>query len=235
MREMLTLRRGPAPGAWRPSVVAVRAREAGGIEALLEAIEAHRAAEGPGRRLRAAPAGTDGVAGHPGHATHGARSTRRSEARDPPRQNAVPDRAVTPPANDAGAWRERLARMAATDGLCAALGITVEAGGPGTATVAMTVGPQHLNFNGGCHGGSIFALADSAFGLASNSHGPVASGIDAHLTFQAGVRLGDRLRAHAVEVRRARQIAFYRVEVVKLGEPSETPVSTFTGTVYVRA
>ena len=52
----------------------------------------------------------------------------------------------------------------------------------------MTVDARHLNFNGGCHGGAIFALADSAFGLASNSHGPVAVGIDAHITFQAPVR-----------------------------------------------
>ena len=38
----------------------------------------------------------------------------------------------------------------------------------------MTIDARHLNFNGGGHGGAIFALADSAFGLASNSHGPVA-------------------------------------------------------------
>jgi LAO/AO transport system ATPase/phenylacetic acid degradation protein PaaD len=226
MREMLTLRRLVPSVEWRPRVVAVRAREAGGIEALLEAIEAHRAAEGPGRRLRAPSTGT------PGHASHAVLQPKGSEGRDPPHQ-AVADRAVTPPEDDADAWRDRLAALAANDGLCATLGIAVEGGGPGSATVVMTVGPQHLNFNGGCHGGSIFALADSAFGLASNSHGPIASGIDAHLTFQAGVRLGDRLRAHAVEVRRARRIAFYRVEVVKLGEAGETPVSTFTGTVYV--
>ena len=58
-------------------------------------------------------------------------------------------------------------------------------------TLAMTVTPRHLNFNGGCHGGAVFALADTAFGLAANSHGPVAVGIDAHITFQAAVRSGD--------------------------------------------
>jgi LAO/AO transport system kinase len=41
----------------------------------------------------------------------------------------------------------------------------------GWATVRMTVGPQHLNFNGGCHGGAIFSLADTALGMACNSHG----------------------------------------------------------------
>ena len=227
MREMLTLRRQPAPGEWRPKVVAVRAREADGIAALLEAIEAHRAATPTGRRLRASSTATPGLGSQARVVPH------VDERHEQPRQSVL-GRAPPPPADDADAWRQRLAELAANDGLCAALGIAVEAGGPGTATVAMTVGPQHLNFNGGCHGGSIFALADSAFGLASNSHGPIASGIDAHLTFQAAVQLGDRLRAHAVEVRRARQIAFYRVEVVKLGEAGETPISTFTGTVYVR-
>ena len=143
-------------------------------------------------------------------------------------------RGPAPAPDDAEGWRRRLDGFARQDGLCAALGIAVEAGGPGRATVAMTVGAQHLNFNGGCHGGSIFALADSAFGLASNSHGPIASGIDAHLTYQAAVRSGDRLRARALELRRTRHVAFYRVEVVKLADGHETPVSTFTGTVYVK-
>ena len=208
MRGMLTLRRTLPEGAWTPQVVALRALESDGIDALLEAIEAHRLQEGVGRRLRAAEA----VTREPGMKTGG----------------------PAPAPGDAEGWRRRLDELARRDGLCTALGITVEAGGPGRATLAMTIGARHLNFNGGCHGGSIFALADSAFGLASNSHGPIASGIDAHLTFQAAVRLGDRLQARATELRRARHVAFYRVEVVKLSDGTETPVSTFTGTVYVK-
>ena len=79
----------------------------------------------------------------------------------------------------------------------------------------MTVEPRHLNFNGGCHGGAIFSLADSAFGLASNSHGPLASGIAAHITYQAGVRAGERLVARATEVSRSRRVAVYRIDVVR--------------------
>jgi hypothetical protein len=81
-----------------------------------------------------------------------------------------PDPATLAP-DDAGGWRARIGALAARDGLCAALGIVVRDGGPGRAEVAMRVEARHLNFNGGCHGGAIFALADSAFGLASNSHG----------------------------------------------------------------
>jgi len=137
---------------------------------------------------------------------------------------------------DADGWRNRIAGLLAKDGLCATLGITLRSGGPGRAEVAMTVDARHLNFNGGGHGGAVFALADSAFGLASNSHGPVASGIDAHITFQTAVRAGDTLVARAVEVQRSRRIGVYRIEVVRL-EPSggESGVSSFTGTVYIRA
>jgi len=100
--------------------------------------------------------------------------------------------------------------------------------------VAMRVDARHLNFNGGCHGGAIFALADSAFGLASNSHGPLAAGIDAHITFQAGVAAGDTLVARAVEVQRSRRIGVYRIDVVREDAGGETAVSSFTGTVYIR-
>ena len=101
----------------------------------------------------------------------------------------------------------------------------------------MTVDARHLNFNGGCHGGAIFALADSAFGLASNSHGPLASGIDAHITYQAGVRAGDRLVARATEVEP--QPADRRLPDRRrpAGAPDggETAVSSFTGTVSIKA
>lgn len=99
----------------------------------------------------------------------------------------------------------------------------------------MTVESRHLNFHGGCHGGAIFALADTAFGFASNSYGQVAVGIDAHVTFQVGVRAGDRLVARAAEVRRSRRIGVYEVDVACAHvDGREELVSRFTGTVYIR-
>jgi len=58
-----------------------------------------------------------------------------------------------------------LAQLAAKDRFARAMGVSFVDSGPGQATLAMTVGEQHLNFNGTCHGGAIFALADAAFGL----------------------------------------------------------------------
>jgi acyl-CoA thioesterase len=120
--------------------------------------------------------------------------------------------------------------LAAADPFVRSLGIRCTEAGAGTATVAMTVGPQHLNFNGTCHGGAVFTLADSAFGLASNSHGKMAAGIDAHITYQQAARAGDQLQAKAVEVSRSRKLAVYRIDVTR---SDGAVISSFTGTVYV--
>ena len=207
MREMLTLRRKDAASAWQPRVLAVSALARSGIDELLAALDAHREAMGVGRRRVASAPAT----------SHDAAAREIASL-------------------DAQGWRDRIAGLAARDGLCQTLGISVRDGGPGRAAVAMTVGARHLNFNGGCHGGAIFALADSAFGLASNSHGPLASGIAAHITYQVVVRVGDTLIARAVEVQRSKRIGVYRIDVVRpeaVGE--ETAVSSFTGTVSIRA
>jgi acyl-CoA thioesterase len=78
--------------------------------------------------------------------------------------------------------------------------------------------------------GAIFALADTAFGLASNSHGILAAGIDAHIAFPAPASTGEVLTATALEVSRSRRLAIYRVEV---HAGNGTLVAVFTGTVYI--
>jgi phenylacetic acid degradation protein PaaD len=128
--------------------------------------------------------------------------------------------------------QQRVAALAAKDRFAGAMGVTLVGGGPGHAKVAMTVREQHLNFNGSCHGGAIFALADAAFGLASNSHGLLAAGIDAHITYQAAANLGEELTAAAVEVSRSRKLAVYRIDVTRA---DGTMISSFTGTVYITA
>lgn len=125
---------------------------------------------------------------------------------------------------------ERVTRFAAADPFVRSLGIECVDGGPGRAVVRLRIAERHLNFNGSCHGGVIFALADTAFGLAANAYGRVAVGIDTHTTFVAAVQRGDVITATATEMSRSRRIAVYRVEVAR---EDGTVVSTFTGTVYV--
>lgn len=120
--------------------------------------------------------------------------------------------------------------FSARDGFMRNLGIEVVELGLGNAKVSMIVGPEHLNFNQTCHGGAVFALADSAFGVSSNSHGVLAAGIDAHITYNAAPRVGDRLTATSREISRTRKIAVYKIDV----EAEEAGlIATFTGTVYI--
>ncbi len=101
--------------------------------------------------------------------------------------------------------------------------------GEGHATLRMTVDRSHLNFHGACHGGALFALADGAFGLASNSHGVFAAGIDAHIAYHVAAREGDVLLARATEIARGRRVATYRVDVER---EDGARIASFTGTVY---
>lgn len=128
------------------------------------------------------------------------------------------------------AIKARVMRLAKADPYSSLLGTTCTECGPGLAVLQMQVTDQHLNFNGTCHGGAIFTLADTAFGLASNSHGAVAAAIDAHITYQVAVKSGDLLTARAVEVSRSRRLGVYRIDVTR-GDGK--PVSSFTGTVFI--
>lgn len=128
--------------------------------------------------------------------------------------------------------RARVMRLAGRDPFLLSLGVTCLDGGPGRAAVALMLRDEHLNFMGICHGGVIFTLADTAFGLAANSHGLTAAGIDTHMTYQVSARLGDTVTATAVEVSRSRKIAVYRVDVTR---GDGTILSVFTGTVYITA
>lgn len=121
-------------------------------------------------------------------------------------------------------------RNFATDPYIRALEAELLEAAPGRVTLRMRLRPQDINFNGTGHGGVIFGLADSAFGLASNSHGPVAAGIDAHIVYARAVREGDALTASARQVTDTPRLATYRVDVTK---DDDTIIATFTGTVYI--
>lgn len=123
-----------------------------------------------------------------------------------------------------------LAQLAGRDRFVNALGIEFIDGGPGRTTIRMTVRDEHLNFMGACHGGAIFALADTAFGLASNYLGIMSVGINAHITYSAPAKKGDMLTATAVELASSKHLATYRIDVTR-GD-GET-VALFTGTVYI--
>lgn len=94
-----------------------------------------------------------------------------------------------------------------------ALGMRIEAIGPGSATLTMTVRDDMLNGHDICHGGLVTTLADSAFAFACNAYNEVtvASGFDVNLVTAA--RLGDVLTAQASEVHKAGRTGVYDIEV----------------------
>jgi len=122
-----------------------------------------------------------------------------------------------------------LERLIARDAFARHLGLELIEAGEGTATVAMRVRPEHVNFWDSCHGGAIFSLADTALGLACNSYGSVAALIDSHMTFSVAVKAGERLTARAAEVSRTRKLGVYRMEVRR---DDGVLVASLTGTVY---
>ncbi len=93
------------------------------------------------------------------------------------------------------------------------LGMTIESCGPGRATVSMRIRPDMVNGHRICHGGLIFALADSAFAFACNSHGDNTVAAGAAIEFLAPGREGDLLRAIAQERWRAGKAGIYEIEV----------------------
>lgn len=111
--------------------------------------------------------------------------------------------------------RARRAVQALYDGDRASqmLGMKVLSCGPGRATVSMIVRPDMVNGHRICHGGLIFALADSAFAFACNSHGNNTVAAGAAIEFLAPGREGDVLRAIATERWRAGRAGVYEIEV----------------------
>ncbi len=103
--------------------------------------------------------------------------------------------------------------MWAEDRASASLGMRIEEVGPGRTVLSMIVAERMVNGHGMCHGGFIFALADSAMAFASNSHGQRAVAQHCAVTFLRPGRLGETLRAEAAERARAHRSAIYDVRV----------------------
>ncbi|WP_394836311.1 hydroxyphenylacetyl-CoA thioesterase PaaI [Pendulispora rubella] len=88
--------------------------------------------------------------------------------------------------------------MYARDKASQALGMTIVDVAPGCAHVSMVVRSDMLNGHQTCHGGFIFALADSAFAFACNSDNQVTVAAGCTIDYLAPGREGDVLSAQAV-------------------------------------
>ncbi|HEX5207017.1 MAG TPA: hydroxyphenylacetyl-CoA thioesterase PaaI [Steroidobacteraceae bacterium] len=113
---------------------------------------------------------------------------------------------------------QRIAELAAqalfaNDPASANLGIRIESVRPGGARLRMTVRSDMVNGHGMCHGGMVFALADSAFAVACNTYNAVTVAAAASIDFLAPAQAHDELTAEARELWRSRRSGIYEISV----------------------
>jgi len=126
--------------------------------------------------------------------------------------------ANNPPSPTAQRTAEQLAeRVAATmfanDRASQALGMRIAAVSPGRAELTMTVRDDMLNGHAICHGGLIFALADSTFAFACNSYNRNTVAQGCSIEYLAPAHAGDVLHAVGVERSRGGRTGVYDIEV----------------------
>jgi acyl-CoA thioesterase len=89
--------------------------------------------------------------------------------------------------------------MWAQDRASAGLGMIIARVAPGEAELTMRVEERMVNGHGICHGGFIFALADSAFAFACNTFNRRSVAQSNTITYLRPARLHDMLTARAIQ------------------------------------
>jgi acyl-CoA thioesterase len=106
-----------------------------------------------------------------------------------------------------------MAEMISKDDLAMAFGISLLEAGEGKCKMSMKVKEGMLNAYGAVHGAVLFALADCAFAVASNSYGVKGVALSANVQYRRPAGLGDELFAEAVEESRGKTTALYRIRI----------------------
>lgn len=103
--------------------------------------------------------------------------------------------------------------MYARDVAARELGISLREVDEGKSVLEMIVRPTMLNGHGVCHGGFIFALADTAFAYACNSRNAVNLAQYCSIEFVSPAREGERLIATATQRHQGERAGIYDVSV----------------------
>lgn len=122
----------------------------------------------------------------------------------------------------------RAEKILAGDQYAILTGVEVLEAGKGYCKARLVLEEKHLNGAGVVQGGAIFTLADLAFAVASNSHGPLALAINVNISFLAGRSTGI-LYATATEIGEPKRLGAY--DVLVTDEENEI-VARFNGMVY---
>lgn len=109
------------------------------------------------------------------------------------------------------------------------LGIKIEATGVGSSRMTMTVTAHMLNGHGVCHGGFIFALADTAFAYACNSRNSINLAQSCSIDFVSPAKEGELLTATAEQHHQFSRTGLYDITVTR---PNAEVVARFRGRSY---
>ncbi|MBZ9777325.1 hotdog fold thioesterase [Psychroflexus sp. CAK8W] len=119
-------------------------------------------------------------------------------------------------------------KMLSQDPFSSWLGIEILEVSLGKCKVGLKVRPEMLNSMQKAHGGITYALADTAFGFAANTHGKYAVSIETSINHIEALEEGDYITAESsVEVTK-NKLGFHVVEVKK----EDQLVALFKGVVY---
>lgn len=128
---------------------------------------------------------------------------------------------------DAQALAEAAAEaMWRNDAASQGLGMRLLRVAPGEAVIAMEIEPRMLNGHGSCHGGFLFALADSTFAFACNSFNRRTVAQACGITYLRPGEAGTTLTAHARLSAQSGRSGVYEVRVT---DPEGEVVALFQG------
>lgn len=120
---------------------------------------------------------------------------------------------TAPPTDATELARAAGANMYARDRASQELGIKLLDIGPGYARMTMVVEDWMLQAHDVCHGGLMFALADTAMAFASNSYNQSHLALNANIDFLRPAQRGETLIAEAREGNRTRRTGMYDVSI----------------------
>lgn len=103
--------------------------------------------------------------------------------------------------------------MWANDHAAKWIGMSLDHVDEASAKLGLTVEQHHANGHGICHGGIIFALADTAFAYACNSRNQSTVAQHNTISFIAPALIGDHLTATAREISQTGRSGIYDVRV----------------------
>lgn len=109
----------------------------------------------------------------------------------------------------------------------ARLGIQVGAVAEGHVELYIEVTDSMVNMQGVCHGGLLFALADTACAYVLATTGGTPATVDASMTYLRPAPLGERVTAIASIVKSGKRMGF---TVVRLEDREGDLLATFRGT-----